>query len=48
MAGWQVFLIAFFAVVLVWSITWAMLSTPAQPSGPTVADIIARIEREDC
>ncbi len=47
MTGWQVFLIVFFAVVLVGSVAWALLSAAGRPSGPTVADIIARIERED-
>ncbi|MBH0781344.1 hypothetical protein [Nocardia bovistercoris] len=45
MAGWQVFLIAFFAIVLVWSVAWALVSSEP-PSGPTVADIIARLNRE--
>lgn len=46
MAGWQVFLIVFFAVVLVWSIAWAVLSTTGRPTGPTVAEIAARAARE--
>ncbi|UGT59020.1 hypothetical protein [Nocardia asteroides] len=47
MVLWQVVLIVFFAVVLVWSVAWALLSAAGRPSGPSVADIIARIERED-
>lgn len=46
MAGWQIFLIAFLLVVLVWGVVWALLSATGRPSGPSVEEIADRVNRE--